>query len=259
MDFKKKLTEKIAYIKHEASRKELRLLVDISLIQKPTLVQYYSWPYPHAIIDNYLASEGLEQIETFFQECQGHSANGFQYGAIYDLFFRPVEQKECAAIDAISYSFKTLEFIEQLFGMTLSRFTTVTFHDNKPRKEDKYVHSDAVQVVFRNQNGSGLCGPALQGSSVQHFLKDNPLPLPAEFIALQRSATTILYLSRDWKPGDGGETGIFSLQNGVDIKCARIEPKFNRLLIMQNTPRARHNYLACSLPNRKSLIQWFHS
>ena len=258
-NLKQKIAQKVSQLKRLGSQEELTIHIDRKWINNPLTVHFYSWPFPHATVDNFLTPEGIREMENFFVQNLEATTPSFQHLALYDLYARAVGKNECSVIKETSFSLKQREFVESLLGISVSNFTTIALHNNTPRHDDKYIHNDAVPVVFRNKKDEGMTGPSLAGTEVKHFLSDNTLPLPDGYITLSRVATTILYLSRDWVPGLGGETGIFTRQQGVDIECASIEPKFNRLLIFQNTPLALHNYKACSLPSRKSLIQWYHA
>jgi hypothetical protein len=261
----KNLSEKIGTFMvrkmHDFSMQEKLVTLDVPGVENPLVARIYSWPFQHVVIDNFLQQQQITEIVEYFDKLLsgGSASKGFSHSKLYDIYLHGLAINECKTISEIAFSTKMKSFVESLLETPLTHYTNATFHNNAPRTSDKYIHTDAVPVVFREQEGPEMVGQSLVGTGVQEFLSDNVLPLPKGFVAKERSATAILYLSSDWKPGLGGETGIFYKSGDRFIECESIAPKFNRLLLFKNSTNAWHNYKACSLPNRKSLIQWFHS
>lgn len=256
--YAKKIAENLFQIRHRLSKKTFTIQPKIEGFKKELVIQHYSWPYQHAVIDEVLEAKALDTVTTYFDSLLKDRV--FKHNSLYDLFAVALDKEKRVVLPEILYSNHYLEMVERVLGVQLSKYTAPVFHNNTPRVKDKYIHCDKISVVFKQQtdDGSSLLTRELSGTGVHHFLQDNTQDIPDGFIICERRATTILYLSENWKKGDGGETAIFLKWGSEFFECASVDPRYNRLLIFENTPVAFHNYKACKLENRKSLIQWFH-
>jgi hypothetical protein len=85
--------------------------------------------------------------------------------------------------------------------------------------------------------------------------------LPAsEKIEVLRGVALIFFLMNDgWRPGDGGETGLYaSAQDAISRPAARCPPENNSLVAFECTPHSFHSYLANGRLPRSSIIMWVH-
>jgi Rps23 Pro-64 3,4-dihydroxylase Tpa1-like proline 4-hydroxylase len=70
----------------------------------------------------------------------------------------------------------------------------------------------------------------------------------------------IFYLANPpWKPGVGGETGLYtSMTDPVDAAASAVPPVNNTMLIFENTPESFHSFISNTKQTRNSLILWLH-
>jgi len=75
-----------------------------------------------------------------------------------------------------------------------------------------------------------------------------------------RAVTMIFYLANPpWKPGVGGETGLYtSMTDPVDAAASAVPPVNNTMLIFENTPESFHSFISNTKQTRNSLILWLH-
>jgi hypothetical protein len=75
-----------------------------------------------------------------------------------------------------------------------------------------------------------------------------------------RAVALLFYLANEaWRPGDGGETGLYrSGADPVDRPYAAVAPINNRLLAFECTPISFHSFLRNTRNPRNSLIMWVY-
>lgn len=226
------------------------------LINERADAKIYRWPYTHIVVDNFLTHSAAEAAHKHIDILLADKNKNFKKRDLYDVYGRTIEWHEHPSLD-VFFDLNLKTFIEQSFGQTLTEHVVTIMHNNTPRKQDKYIHSDWSRVFFFPHVQCGRLintTPAEFETNLLQFVK-----APAGTVVERRAITAILYLSPDWKQGDGGETGVFARIAGTPHCAAKIEPRFNRLLIFENSPHSLHNYMASSLPNRNSIIEWFHT
>lgn len=77
---------------------------------------------------------------------------------------------------------------------------------------------------------------------------------------LVRAVAMLFYLNNAaWRPGDGGETGLYhSPRMPVDEPVARVPPINNSLLIFECTPTSFHSFISNTRDARNTVILWLH-
>jgi hypothetical protein len=244
------------------SRHESVIEHNIPGVSNPLTIRTYTWPFRHAVIDNFLnnsvASEILEYYEGLRHISDNANSRGFHYLDHYSQYNHTLTRQENATISNIFYSHELRKFAEQILDISASKYTHVDFHLNLPRQDDKRIHTDTTKIVFQetpNEEMAGWWAPR----GIRQYAEDNYFPLPPGSIIKQRIATCILYLNEGWSREQGGGTGIYARRGGKYIECASIKPAFNRYLMFRNTPVSLHNMQKSTMPIRRSLIQWYHT
>ncbi len=250
------LRQHTARAKREATEDEVCIPVFHDAIQEGIVAKTYQWPYRHIIIDDFLKPASAAAAAEHFNQLLEKKHERFDKRDLYDLYARAVRYQELPALDFL-FDLKYKSFLEGFFNVALTEHVMAVMHNNVPRVEDKYVHHDYSKVFFHPKESQGrLTNTAPHGLTTN--LIGYGVPVPPGSIIERRAVTAILYLSPDWRPGLGGETGIFAQIGGEYVCTAKIAPRFNRLLIFENLPHSFHNYMASALPNRNSIIEWFH-
>jgi hypothetical protein len=75
-----------------------------------------------------------------------------------------------------------------------------------------------------------------------------------------RAAALLFYLNNPtWRPGDGGETGLYrDVGQAVDQPSESVPPLDNSVLLFECTPHSYHAFLQNRRSSRNSLIMWLH-
>ncbi len=253
------LVAKANAIRRELSEKEIHTPFPAPLFNIKASVSLYSWPFPHAVLDNALTPEGIENIRNHFEKLLERKEEQFAHVGVYDVFGHRVHFGENRFLDFL-YDHAYKEALESLFKINLTRHTTIALHNNIPREKPKHIHTDYVTVPYLNDLPQNrLTDPSDPKWYTHHFDPARSTIPPEGTRPERRSLTAILYLSADWKPGMGGGTGIFTQSKEGFISAGEIEPVYNRILFTENTSTSFHNYNPSTLPNRNTLIQWFHT
>jgi hypothetical protein len=75
-----------------------------------------------------------------------------------------------------------------------------------------------------------------------------------------RALAMIFFLANGpWRPGDGGETGLYeSPRQAIDRPSAVVPPLDNTMLVFECTPFSYHAFLSNRRRERNSVILWLH-
>jgi Rps23 Pro-64 3,4-dihydroxylase Tpa1-like proline 4-hydroxylase len=75
-----------------------------------------------------------------------------------------------------------------------------------------------------------------------------------------RAVAVLFYVGNEpWRPGDGGETGLYETADlPVDRPSVAVPPVNNRLLAFECTPTSFHSFISNRRSGRTSMIQWLH-
>jgi hypothetical protein len=129
-------------------------------------------------------------------------------------------------------------------------------HYHAPGSADGFIHNDFNPLWFpRSSNDIQVPDSA----RCNFRTGEGPLE-PDEKVETIRGAVVIFYLLNDgWRPGDGGETGLFLSRTGntaaPDVRCA---PVNNSLVAFECTPQSFHAFLRNTRIPRTSIIMWVH-
>jgi len=217
--------------------------------------EFFSWPYEHLIIDDFLEESAIAQIRGRLEKLESKGSSAFINFKRYDLMVGEIKYTDHPETDFF-FDLSYKDAIAELFSLKLTHHTSIAFHRNVPRKENKYIHSDWVPVAF----GPDTKQAVLSDTEIGVVREDGTgVEVSNSTIVEMRAITAILYLNPDWKKGMGGATGMFARHGNDYIPVAEIEPRYNRLFMFKNTPHSYHNYIPSLLPERDSLIQWFYT
>lgn len=247
-----------AYLKHlhKSSEEELTITPRVRGVSEVLRLKKVTFPYRYYVVDNFLEERVAEDISNYINELLSAKDRTFSYFDIYNLYAHRIKNTERLSLDVfLSYEFKKL--IEQLFSKKLSHYTEILFHNNVPITEDKYIHDDYTNVVFQKQGDVTGLKSATPAEGFGPFVNHEITVEDQSLEVKKRAVTALLYLNKNWKPGLGGETGIFYKgEDYIELSC--IAPIFNRLVIFEVSKDSHHNYKKSSLKNRNSISQWFY-
>lgn len=140
-----------------------------------------------------------------------------------------------------------------LFGVGRTPYVFAGAHHHAAGGADGFVHSDFNPVWFPRADGDSIQVP----DQSRCDFKSGAGSLEAKVETI-RGVVVIFYLLNDhWRPGDGGETGLFRSAHDP-LPAARCPPTSNSLVAFECTPRSFHAYLGNPGRPRTSIIMWIH-
>ncbi len=105
-----------------------------------------------------------------------------------------------------------------------------------------------LEVIERITGIEGLIpDPYLEGGGLHASGPGGVLAPHTDFhlynrLGLYRQVNLILYLNRDWRPGDGGELELFGPNDGDGDPVRRVDPIWGRAVIFRTDDRSVHGF-----------------
>ncbi|WP_027344393.1 2OG-Fe(II) oxygenase [Hamadaea tsunoensis] len=145
-----------------------------------------------------------------------------------------------------------------LFGVEKTPYVFAGAHHHAPWGANGFIHNDFNPVWFpRAADAEEIRIPDM---ALCDF-KTGAGSLPdAGKVETVRGAVILYYLLNDgWRPGDGGETGLFhQVTDRHEAAAVRCPPIDNSIVAFECTPQSFHAYLANRGRARTSIIMWVH-
>lgn len=214
-------------------------------------------PFPHMIIDNVFTAEAYAALSAHFAEvlARGFSSEMDQdrfhpfldlVGKYeYDGYVKGGSYADSPALSPF-YSLAWNARFSEAFNQPTSQTTSLSLHFHPPGDRTGFVHSDFATRSFHPND--------LTPNGV--IFRERPASDAPPLFKERRIISLIFYLGNDaWAPGDGGETGLYASEDGAPLVL--VEPKANRLVAFQISPRSFHAFQQNRTP-RSSIVQWFH-
>ena len=214
-------------------------------------------PFPHVLAENVFERETYLDMVTafrtlfddganFHRDMPGFDASGYLLAAALppplDIFVsRPWHDLLCG-----------------LFDVRGTGHVSGGFHHHEPGGRPGGIHNDLNAGWFPEPGGAGrvrLADPAR--CSYGRGETSEPGLEPVRAI---RAVSLIFYLANPpWRPGDGGETGLFRHQDD-DLRhpAVAVPPIANSLIAFEATPWSFHSFLGGSRNVREALVMWTH-
>jgi 2OG-Fe(II) oxygenase superfamily len=152
----------------------------------------------------------------------------------------------------------------RLFNIRGLDYINAGLHYHKIGSGNGSVHNDYNPCWFPlKKGGSGGEGrqivlPAHELCSYKNGKGSLSL---TEKVEVVRAVVMIYYLNNDprWVDGDGGETGMFSIEDpSIDRPRALVPPTNNSAVFYECTPLSYHSFLQNKRYTRSSVIMWVH-
>ena len=194
-------------------------------------INWYSNPFPYAIIDNFLSEDFFESLKIELNQDINEIQEHFQTPLESKTIYKSNARKNCSKkIIEIMGSNEIKEMISEKVGefeiFSLGDFT-----------------SFAGYSPYHVTNNDGYLGSHIDHSSIRN----------GEY---RHIANTIFFASSEWGRNFGGETILFS-SNGFKIKEI-IEPIPNRLLVFIHTANSFHGVKPYSSSNNVERRTFYH-
>lgn len=149
------------------------------------------------------------------------------------------------------------DLIERVAGVPASGDVEGSLHHHPPGSPRGWPHHDLAPAWFPGA-APGPDAVGLPGDDIDLKSGARPAGVPAR--EMVRAVAVLFYLGNgEWKPGDGGETGLFA-----DIGAAEptptvvVPPLDNSMVVFECTPRSWHTFLGANTAARNSVVMWLH-
>jgi hypothetical protein len=154
-------------------------------------------------------------------------------------------------------SHEVKNYIAEVFDIRLDENLMMGMHRHNAPSKPGWTHTDFAVVSFPNTPPNfGSQRLFVDGNGVNY--SDDSKDRQPNTIKTARAIACLYYTANaDWKPGMGGETGIY-LPDGKTLVAA-IPPKNNTLFAFEISPLSYHAYLGSQTMQRSSFIWWYHA
>lgn len=161
-----------------------------------------------------------------------------------------------------------IPFFSEAFLKMISDFLAIPFlpridgglHSSPKHSRSGWIHTDFCSAWFDESQVTDNAILFPNRSRCDYFtgVAKTSSAKPVEYV---RAATLIYYLCNDsWKPGDGGETGVYgSARLTPRTEYDLIKPLNNTLLLFECSPHSYHCFINNPGLVRNSLIMWLHT
>lgn len=232
--------------------------VDLNTYLSQPLPLVSPTPFPHLVVDDVFTPEIYAQIIAHFTEVMKrglseekdytrfHPFLDLTGKYSYDGYVYAPRLGENPVLD-LFFSVAWNALFSSSFGQPTGWCTSLAYHFHPPGNRTGFVHNDLASKRFSEVDRlkTGI------------IYRDRPEPGDIPTFKEKRIIALIYYLGNaPWRPGDGGETGLY-IRKDDPSPVALIEPKNNRLLAFQISPNSYHAFQQNVTP-RSSIVQWFH-
>jgi hypothetical protein len=226
-------------------------------------VKYYTSPFPHMVIDNFLREDIYESIVELFpkyiERVAGRSAGvvGENKELFYNANIYSIKQEDCVKgyeffIDPI---YK--QYMSDVFGIETNQHSSCSAH----------YHAGSIESPSKNgwsHKDLSICS-AIEDPSKEVKLitdcdyQDDTASLQPHTKKIARAIAMLYYLDNkdDVQEEDGGGTGLFNSYDFKDL-VKKALPKNNRLFVFEISPMSYHSFIGANF-NRSAIVQWFHT
>ncbi|GAA1943586.1 2OG-Fe(II) oxygenase [Nocardioides hwasunensis] len=215
-----------------------------------------SLPFPHVVAQNVF-------VPAFYDELERHFEHIKQAG----LFQKNIRNYDAGSVLVRDHADGPLgifvsrpwhDLVAGLFGVRATGDVTAGLHHHPPGGRAGWPHNDL--------NPGWFGGGWPEDDEIRHEGVDDidyqlgPTRPGSEGRETVRGVSVLFYLDNpDWRPGDGGETGIYpssdAVQRGTGIG---VPPVNNSLVMFESTPFTWHGYAGHSRHERNSVVMWVH-
>jgi hypothetical protein len=224
---------------------------------------YRTEPFPHIYAEEVFIPTVYNQLAASFREIlarkPGLEAGGqrFQYHGS-DGLLMPFHPSLSGPL-SLFVSRPWVDLVAQATGAHVTNDVNGALHYHRGGSKSGFVHQDFSSCWFVdhprddgiNVTDTDLCcyrtGQTFAGGLV-----------PKERV---RAVAVFFYLNNPtWRPGDGGETGLYRSPNDpVDRPAAAIPPINNSMVIFECSPKSLHSFIKNKFNPTSSVVVWLHT
>jgi hypothetical protein len=185
---------------------------------------------------------------------QSHNAESSRI-ANYDATVVPLTSPDAGAF-APFLSFEWLTLVSRAMGLDATLEVDGALHSHPPGSRSGWIHNDYNPGWFARAAGAN---EVYLNDGACNYRTGKMRADGAHGICRMRYVTLIFYLANQaWRPGMGGETGIYlSQKRSVDDADFFVPPRDNTLLLFECTPHSWHTFRTTTF-QRNSITLWLH-
>lgn len=222
-----------------------------------------SWPFPHLVARNVFKLDFYRALE---RQIRGILRLGLSEVPAVGRFSRNLPGYDAYAIGlgqaegeptAIFLSPAWRDLLSGVWGISPTPYLFVGAHHHTPGSRSGFIHNDLNPVWFPRASAGRIQTPHQDLCSYKTGVGSLA---PEEKIEVVRGAVLIFYVANDdWRPGDGGETGLYASADArIGQPATGWPPENNTLVSFECTPSSFHGYIANPRISRTSIIMWVH-
>jgi hypothetical protein len=149
------------------------------------------------------------------------------------------------------------DLLSGLFGVPPVPYVFAGSHHHAAGSANGFIHNDYNPVWFPRSSTGAIQTP--DNTLCSYKTGAGPLPDSAK-VEVVRAVVALFFLLNDgWRPGDGGEIGLFSsAASSLKEPSFLCPPVNNSLIAFECTPNSFHAFLKNTRLPRTSIIMWTH-
>lgn len=221
------------------------------------------YPFPHIVASNVfcadfytaLASQLREMLDRQLgsasrQEQRLRAIPGYD---AYGMGFQPTQQGPLGLFLTVGWR----DLMTGLFGLETTPYVFAGAHYHAVGSQHGFIHNDFNPVWFPRTESDLIRTPDY---ALCHYKTGTGTLAGPQKVQVVRGAVMIFYLLNDgWRPGDGGETGLYDSPTAqVEQPATQYPPQNNSLVAFECTPDSFHSFVSNRRLPRISIIMWVH-
>lgn len=215
-------------------------------------------PYRHIVIDNLFKKDFYQTLCEEFQSrlemgfAEKFSRKKFWKFSHYDAYCWSFDPEKDHKFSDVFYSPAWRRFINNFFGLKLTKNVLAEFHHHMPNSAKGYIHNDYdISSFIKEPLPNGM-------NPHRHKVKYRGRVDGA--IHCVRSIAVLYYFNNPkWNEGDGGESAMFTGYGKDEEPVRKVAPVNNRLFAFEISPTSFHSFISNKRNVRNSMVMWFHS
>lgn len=239
------------------------MITELSTVLNNRKWERYSNPFPFVCAGNVFKPRFYEGLEKEYREVLDRGVTETPKAGMfcrnmpgYDAYGTGLTAETTGNMEIFT-SWQWHDMMASLFGVRGTNYINAGFHHHKVDSANGFIHNDLNPVWFPIAGEGRIRFPGHGNCSY----KNGAGPLaPDEKIEVVRGVVMIFYLANDpWKPGDGGETGLYTTHSqDVEKPTISVPPYNNSLVIYECTAQSWHSFIKNKKSERNSVIMWIH-
>jgi len=221
-------------------------------------------PFPHVTAENVFQPDFYLELENAFRDLlvpglagdrdpARFSRNTTGYAA-HSILFSPRQTGPFSIFVSRAWH----DLIAGLAGVEAKGDMNGGLHHHQPGNPNGWIHNDLNPGWFVDNTNTDKIN--VYDSLVWDYKSGSAYGALLPVRETIRAATMIFYLNNPpWKPGYGGETGLYlSPRQPVEQPTVAVPPVNNSIVLFECTPHSYHSFIANRYQERNSVILWLH-